>query len=88
MFERFLPYAMAFDVEEKWARAFEDIYREPPSWYTGTGTGQFHAAAFSSRMSALSSAASSTMASSPSSSGSGGGGSSGGGSGGGGGGGF
>ncbi|MGK2934688.1 MAG: DUF2207 domain-containing protein, partial [Gemmatimonadaceae bacterium] len=69
MFERFLPYAMAFDVEEKWARAFEDIYREPPSWYTGTGTGQFHATAFSSRMSALSSAASSTMASSPSSSG-------------------
>jgi uncharacterized membrane protein YgcG len=88
MFERYLPYAMAFDVEEKWARAFEDIYREPPSWYTGTGTGQFHASAFSSRMSALSSAASSTMASSPSSSGSSGGGSSGGGSGGGGGGGF
>lgn len=88
MFERFLPYAMAFDVEEKWARAFEGIYRESPSWYTGTGTGQFRAAAFSSRMSALSSAASSTMASSPSSSGSGGGGSSGGGSGGGGTGGF
>ena len=88
MFERFLPYAMAFEVEEKWARAFEDIYREPPSWYTGTGTGHFHASAFSSRMSALSSAASSTMASSPSSSGSGGGGSSGGGSGGGGTGGF
>ncbi|MCR4341618.1 MAG: DUF2207 domain-containing protein, partial [Gemmatimonadaceae bacterium] len=88
MFERYLPYAMAFDVEEKWARAFEDIYREPPSWYTGTGTGHFNALAFSSRMSALSSAASSTMASSPSSSGSSGGGSSGGGSGGGGTGGF
>lgn len=88
MFERYLPYAMAFDVEEKWARAFEDIYREPPSWYTGTGTGHFNASVFSSRMSALSSAASSTMASSPSSSGSSGGGSSGGGSGGGGGGGF
>jgi len=88
MFERYLPYAMAFEVEEKWARAFEDIYREPPGWYTGPGTGQFHASAFSSRMSELSSAASSTMASSPSSSGSGGGGSSGGGSGGGGTGGF
>ena len=87
MFEKFLPYAMAFDVEEKWARAFEDIYREPPGWYTG-GTGHFHASSFSSRMSALSSTASSTMSSSPSSSGSGGGGSSGGGSGGGGGGGF
>ena len=88
MFERYLPYAMAFDVEEKWARAFEDIYREPPNWYTGTGTGHFNALAFSSRMSALSSAASSTMASSPSSSGSSGGGSSGGGNGGGGTGGF
>ena len=88
MFERFLPYAMAFHVEDKWARAFENIYREPPSWYTGTGTGHFHASTFSARMSELSSAASSTMSSSPSSSGSGGGGSSGGGSGGGGGGGF
>lgn len=88
MFERFLPYAMAFDVEEKWARAFEDIYREPPSWYTGTGVGHFHVSAFSARMSELSSAASSTMASNPSSSGSGGGGSVGGGGGGGGGGGF
>ncbi|MEX1185687.1 MAG: DUF2207 domain-containing protein [Gemmatimonadaceae bacterium] len=88
MFERFLPYAMAFQVEEKWARAFEDIYREPPSWYTGSRMGHFSAADFSSRMSSLSSAASSTMSSSPSSSGSGGGGSSGGGSGGGGGSGF
>ncbi|MGI9140925.1 MAG: DUF2207 domain-containing protein [Gemmatimonadaceae bacterium] len=88
MFERFLPYAMAFRVEKKWARAFEDIYRDPPSWYTGSSMGHFNAAHFSSRMSALSSSASSTMSSSPSSSGSGGGGSSGGGSGGGGGSGF
>ncbi|HEY8852714.1 MAG TPA: DUF2207 domain-containing protein, partial [Gemmatimonadaceae bacterium] len=27
MFERFLPYAMAFGVADKWAKAFEDIYR-------------------------------------------------------------
>lgn len=87
MFERFLPYAMAFEVEEKWARAFEGMYREPPSWYTG-GAGPFHVGQFSSRMSAMSTSASSAMSSSPSSSGSGGGGSSGGGSGGGGGGGF
>jgi uncharacterized membrane protein YgcG len=90
MFERYLPYAMAFGVEGRWARAFEDIYREPPQWYRGTGTGHFHATDFSSRMSAMSSTAGSTMSSSPSSSGSGsgGGGSSGGGSGGGGGSGF
>ena len=88
MFERYLPHAMAFGVEEKWARAFENIYREPPQWYSGTTHGTFNVSDFSSRMSALSSAASSSMASSPSSSGSGGGGSSGGGSGGGGGSGF
>ena len=31
MFEAFLPYAMALGVEGKWAKAFEDIYTEPPS---------------------------------------------------------
>jgi uncharacterized protein (TIGR04222 family) len=87
MFERFLPYAMAFGVADKWARAFEDIYREPPTWYVG-GTGPFNASSFSHNISEMSSAVSSTMSSSPSSSGSGGGGSSGGGSGGGGGSGF
>jgi hypothetical protein len=87
MFERFLPYAMAFGVADKWAKAFEDIYRQPPTWYVG-GTGQFSASSFSHSISQMSSAAASSMSSSPSSSGSGGGGSSGGGSGGGGGGGF
>jgi hypothetical protein len=87
MFERFLPYAMAFGVADKWAKAFEDIYREPPQWYVGS-TGQFSTSNFSHSISAMSSAAASSMSSSPSSSGSGGGGSSGGGSGGGGGGGF
>ena len=87
MFERYLPFAMAFGVGEIWARAFEDIYREPPSWYTG-GTGHFSAINFASSIGNMSSAAASSMSSSPSSSGSGGGGSSGGGSGGGGGSGF
>ena len=87
MFERFLPYAMAFGVADKWAKAFEDIYREPPQWYVG-GTGPFSASSFSHSISDMSDAAASSMASSPSSSGSGGGGSSGGGSGGGGGSGF
>lgn len=86
MFERYLPYAMAFGVEGRWARAFEDIYREPPQWYAGSGYHSFSATHFSSSMSSLSSHAGSTMSSSPS--GSGGGGSSGGGSGGGGGGGW
>jgi uncharacterized protein (TIGR04222 family) len=93
LFERFLPYAMAFGVERKWARAFEDVYREPPRWYVGgdgTGTG-FNLGSFSSRLSDLSSRAGSALSSSPrssSGSGFGGGASSGGGSGGGGGGGW
>jgi len=86
MFERYLPYAMAFGVEARWAKAFEGIYREPPGWYAGSGYHSFSATHFSSSMSSLSSSAGSTMSSSPS--GSSGGGSSGGGSGGGGGGGW
>jgi hypothetical protein len=91
MFERFLSYAMAFQVERKWTKAFEGIYREPPRWYVGTHAGSFNLGHFSSQLSDLTTRASSTMASSPRSSGGsgfGGGGSSGGGGGGGGGGGF
>jgi uncharacterized membrane protein YgcG len=88
LFERFLPHAMAFGVEDKWAHAFDDLLTEPPDWYSGSSMHGFRASSFTSNMSALTTQAGSTMSSSPSSSGSGGGGSSGGGSGGGGGSGF
>jgi uncharacterized membrane protein YgcG len=93
MFERFLPYAMALQVEKRWARAFESIYEQPPqpSWYVGSGDGYFRPTHFTSRLGAMSSRAESAMASSPRSSGGsgfGGGGFSGGGRGGGGGGAF
>ena len=90
MFERYLPYAMAFGVEKKWAKAFEGIYLEPPTWYAGSSIHAFNASSFSSRLSDMSQRAGSAMSSSPrTSSGSGfSGGSSGGGGGGGGGGGF
>lgn len=88
MFERYLPYAMAFGVERRWARAFDDILREPPDWYSGSGYGHFRATDFTARMSTIASQTGASMQSSPSQSGSGGGGSSGGGSGGGGGSGF
>ena len=87
LFEKYLPYAMAFGVADRWANAFKDIYREPPQWYSG-GTGPFNASSFSNSIGTMSQAAASSMSSSPSSSGSGGGGSSGGGGGGGGGSGF
>ncbi len=38
-FEKFLPYAMAFGVEQHWAKAFQGIITEPPSWYVGSGYG-------------------------------------------------
>jgi uncharacterized membrane protein len=90
MFEKFLPFAIAFGVEAKWARAFRNIYTEPPRWYAGTNAVAFNAGSFSSRLSEMSEQAGKTMSSSPRSSGGSGfsGGSSGGGSGGGGGGGF
>ncbi len=92
LFEKFLPFAMAFKVDRRWAQAFQDIYRDPPRWYVGGSgyRGGFDMSSFSSRLSDLTAKAGSTMASSPRSSGGSGfsGGSSGGGGGGGGGGGF
>jgi uncharacterized membrane protein len=38
-FEKFLPYAMAFGVEQHWARAFEGLIKDPHSWYVGSGYG-------------------------------------------------
>ncbi len=35
-FEKYLPYAMIFGVEKKWAKAFEALNISPPSWYTGS----------------------------------------------------
>jgi uncharacterized membrane protein len=91
MFERYLPFAMALGVEDNWAKAFEGIYTQPPSWYTGPGgIGTFRPSSFTHNLGVMSTAAASTMASAPRSSGGSGfsGGSSGGGFGGGGGGGF
>ena len=91
LFDKYLPFAMAFGVERQFAKAFEGIYTQAPQWYVGPSMANFSVSHFSSSMSHLSSAASTTMSSSPRSSGGsgfGGGGSSGGGGGGGGGGAF
>jgi len=96
LFEKFLPYAMALGVEKHWAKAFEEICRQPPGWYQGRSVGSFHPRGFVSDLSDMSSRTAAAMSSSPRSAGgsgfgdggSSGGGSSGGGLGGGGGGGF
>jgi hypothetical protein len=89
MFERYLAYALALRVEDRWATAFEGMLRQPPQWYRSPAAGTaFDPARFGTQLRQLSTATSRASASSPSSSGSGGGGRAGGGSGGGGGGGF
>jgi len=37
LFSKFLPYAIALDVAENWAKAFEGIYQNPPEWYVSPG---------------------------------------------------
>jgi uncharacterized membrane protein len=100
LFEKYLPYAFALDVDQEWSEQFSDVMSRAyapdtgsgPRWYSGPswhtmGVSGFTSSLGSSLTSAVSSASSSS--SSPgSSSGGGGGGSSGGGGGGGGGGGW
>jgi uncharacterized membrane protein YgcG len=43
VFESLLPYAMIFNLEKKWAKEFEDIYKESPSWYQGQNNDLFNA---------------------------------------------
>jgi len=91
IFEKLLPYAMTLGIAEKWTKAFEGIYKTPPSWYSSNDPNfmsHFSTYYFLNSINSLNNTMSTTMQSSPRSSGSGfgGGGFSGGGGGGGGGG--
>jgi uncharacterized membrane protein YgcG len=93
IYERLLPYAVLFGLEQEWAAELAKYYgTTSPDWYSGS-MGAFDVAAFSTGIAAFSAVSASTTSSSSSSGssssgGSGGGGSSGGGGGGGGGGGI
>ncbi len=66
MFERFLPFAMAFGVEDTWSRAFADIYQDrQPTWYVGRPGTRFHAASLTSDLSGMASSTASAMQSAP-----------------------
>lgn len=39
LFDRVLPYALVFGLEDKWAGAFKDLYKEPPKWYRSSNYG-------------------------------------------------
>ena len=96
LFEKYLPYAIIFGIEKKWAKAFESLNMNPPSWYgayggysAGSSIGSFSGSrgfSVSAFSSSLSSSFASAMGSSGASGASGGGGGAGGGGGGGGGG--
>ena len=95
VFEKFLPYALALDVEQEWCEQFADVLaaaraenRYSNTWYTGSSFATAGALGLASSLSSLSSSISSSSSPPGSSSGGGGGGSSGGGGGGGGGGGW
>ena len=94
LFERYLPYALALDVENEWSEQFTEILARAqvdgqpysPSWYSGRSWDVSRAAGFGDSLgSSFASAISSSSTAPGSSSGSGGSGSSGGGGGGGGG---
>jgi uncharacterized membrane protein YgcG len=99
-FEKYLPYALALDVEQAWAQKFAGVIDAStqalgatssaysPSWYSGPGWSSLGAAGFASSLGGSFSSAISSSASAPGSGGGGGGGGSGGGGGGGGGGGW
>jgi uncharacterized membrane protein len=89
LFEDLLPYAMLFGLEKEWAEQFNNLYTQPPGWYSGNMS-TFNAIYLANAMSGFNSASSNvfTAPSSSGSSGFGGGGFSGGGGGGGGGGGW
>jgi len=97
LFERYLPYAIALDMENEWSKRFAEVLSKAsiggggyvPVWYSGSSFDPSNMGSFASSMGdSLSSAISSSSTAPGSSSGGGGGGSSGGGGGGGGGGGW
>jgi uncharacterized membrane protein len=66
LFSRFLPYAIALDVVDNWAKAFEGIYQEPPDWYRSpAGVRTFHPYSFSRSIISATSSLGSAMYSAP-----------------------
>ena len=94
LFEKYLPYALALNVENAWSEQFAEVLAQAgtetqpyhPVWYSGSSWDSFHTSRFTDSLGSSFAGAISSSSSPPgSSSGSGGGGSSGGGGGGGGG---
>lgn len=68
-FYNILPYAMALGVTKEWAKGFEHIAVEPPTWYYGAaGLGAFNAYAFANELDSNMHQITESLASSPSNS--------------------
>jgi uncharacterized membrane protein len=50
MFDKFLPYAMALGVEKEWAKKFDNIYTNQPSWYEDFRISVFTASSFANNL--------------------------------------
>lgn len=50
MFEKLLPYAVAFGVEKVWAKRFENLNLREPDWYHGYDRGHFNTYLFVNSM--------------------------------------
>jgi len=79
LFEKLLPYAMVLGVEKAWAKQFEGIYNQQPSWYNDSSGRYFSSFALANSLGGFQAKATTTLASRPSSAASGGSGFSGGG---------
>ena len=70
-FEKLLPYAMVLKVEKQWAKQFEEIYNQEPSWYSGPYGSHFSAIVFTRQLDHFNMTANHSLSSSASSGGSG-----------------
>lgn len=68
-FEKLLPYAMVLGLSDKWGKAFEDIYKKPPSWFEAQDMQNFNSYYLVDRLNRFTSTTNTAFASSPRSSG-------------------
>lgn len=75
MFEKYLPHAIAFGLAQEWAKRFEGVLHEMPSWYMTSGHYHFNSMYFSNDIISISNSLGSAAGTPPRSSGGSGGGS-------------
>jgi len=64
-FEKYLPYAMALGVEHRWAKNFEGIVQNPPTWYQGQPGMMFNSIYFVNSLGLMSQTATAAFVSAP-----------------------